>query len=207
MWQWFITSLANFELKNYATAIAIFITSLIAVVVTIIHNRNQLKLQREEFSHQKDIKRSEALTLLRLKSLDLQESFWKDQRLIVARHLIANDHGYAMLEQVLAKRNLTEACTVSTSEYEMLEAIDAFYAAVARLHALKLTLNKFQGNDADSENMIAGTFGFWMQILQRDDTTPGQRRELKKYVERFWPSVSNSVPSDVDFGALRRNTI
>ena len=190
---------AAFALKDYATAISIFITSILAVLVTWMHNRNQVKIQAEEFSHQKEIKRKESHALLRLKALDVHAAFWNDSEM--ARRMISNDREYAELAKALEARTATTECDVSTEDYLKLELIDRFYAAVMRLHRLKEALATF-GDDKDSEKMILDSYGYWVEILRRPAGQKGNRAELKKYLVRFWPGIAESISADARYGAL-----
>jgi len=194
----------NFELKDYATAISIFITSLLAVLVTYLHNRFQKRQQQAEFEHQKLIKQKESHAILRLKAVDVHEAFWNSEKMFAARQMISNEDDYEKLEEILTMRMKDIECKLSPAQYEKLELVDRFYSGIMRLRRLQGALLAF-GEDADSDKMISDCYGYWVEILDRPkngETGRGDRIALREYLSRFWPGIVGGLPEKSNFGAL-----
>lgn len=184
----------QFALKDYATAISIFVTSLLAVVVTWLHNR-----------YQKAINRKEAHAELRLKAIDVHAEFWNSSEMAAARRLISSEPEYHKLKISLDSRLAATECTLGAEGYQHLELVDRFYSAVMRLRRLEVSLAAF-GSDKESELMIRECYGYWVEILQRQADKPGDRESLKEYLTRFWPGIVGCLPAGETYGALAEGT-
>jgi hypothetical protein len=198
----------GFALKDYATAISIFVTTLLAVLVTYLHNRFQARQQRAEFAHQKLIKQKESHAALRLKAIDVHESFWNSEKMFEARQMISNEDDYQELEKILIARLQDVECKLKAEQYEKLELVDRFYSGIMRLRRLQGALLTF-GDDADSDEMIRDCYGYWVEILDRpknNTTGRGDRIALRDYLSRFWPGIVGGLPKTSTFGALSKRT-
>ncbi len=195
------TQSPGFMLKDYATSISILITSLLALWVTWKYNDLQMKFHADEFSHQKNMQQKEAHSALRLKAVDLHESFWDSATLGKAREMISNDSEYKRLAQVLSKRISTTECDLASEEYALLEIIDRFYSAIMRLRSLELTLSSF-GDDPQSVKMIRDCYGYWVAILDPLDDEAGERKILREYINRFWPGIVGCLPEGIIYDSL-----
>jgi hypothetical protein len=198
-------SSTDFALDKYATAIAILITSLLALGVTWKHNQYQKQAQKEEFNHQKLIEQKESHAALRLKAIDLHESFWNSEALCEARELISNESKYRTLAIALSKRTEETECNLTEEEYKLIEITDRFYSAIMRLRQLELSLATF-GDDTQSEQLIRDCYGYWVAILDRPKETDGNRDALRQYLDRFWPGIAGCLPPEVTYGAYDKNT-
>ncbi len=133
----------GFLLKDYATAIAILITSFLGLLITWLIHRYQSKHLAERFAHEKAMKRKEAHMLLRLKAIDVHDAFWSSDAMENARRLISNEADYKKIERALESRMQRVECDTKPDEYVMLEQIDGFYAAVMRMRRLRESLSTF----------------------------------------------------------------
>jgi len=178
------------QLKDFATALSIFVTSLAALLVTFWYNWQQNERQKKE-----------SLTPLTVKALDMYHYFWTEGKLAEVREMISQEESYREIAPILSKRNSMLSCEVSKEEYKILEKVDMFYAVIMGLHRLRLAMERF--GDLDEVVRIERTYGFWREILIRNNNnTEGESREaLRIYVTRFWKPVLDGINDTGRFGA------
>jgi hypothetical protein len=196
---------SSFALKDYFTGISIFVTTLLAVLVSWMHNRYQKTYQERSFLHQNEIKQKESHSLLRLKAIDVHESFWNSKEMTQARKMISNESEYRAIEPILESRISKTECNLPPEDYEKLELIDQFYSAIMRLRRIQESLSAF-GEDEQSNRMIRDCYGYWVEILDRSENDEGNRTALKDYLNRFWPGLVGCLPAGQSFGALTKST-
>ncbi|MCY2977895.1 MAG: hypothetical protein NTU79_04425 [Planctomycetota bacterium] len=185
--------------KDYFTGLAILLTSLVAVYYTLTHNQ-----------FQEDHSRKEAIANLRLRALDAHQAFWEGKAFQEARKLISVEAEYSKIEELLKQRTKDIKCLVGEqkdgkSDYDVLENIDGFYAAIMRLIRLQKTLATFGGDDG-SENMIRDCYGYWLDILRRPPGKPGNRDALVAYLRQYWLDTADFLPAVCDYGATKLRT-
>jgi hypothetical protein len=114
---------------------------------------------------------------------NLYQEFWNDEGMIEARHLINNSEGYAELEKILKKRNMTPDCNVNWEEYKILERIDNFCSVLTRVRSFGLSIRM---SDIQKELWEDLLYSLWIKKFE-------EKTELREYVKRHWPKLMQAV--------------
>ena len=110
----------------------------------------------------------------------LYKEFWELDDNARVREQISNDKAYAELEKVLKKRNDSPDNFLSEEESLMLDRLDRFLSIFARLRFWrKVGVTQYQ------KELYDISFNhYWTKKIN-------SRAELKRYIDRFWPRVTN----------------
>lgn len=110
---------------------------------------------------------------------ELYARFWTDEQIAEVRSWIACDAAYEKVRPTLGQRFKGE---VAVEEYWILERVDRFCALIIQI----VQLNPEKGNSEQKKYYSELYDRYWFDKVRT-------RRELWKYVEKFWRTLHSSV--------------
>ena len=110
----------------------------------------------------------------------LYKEFWDAPGNAIVREQISNDAEYKTLAPILVRRNKSPNNSLSSEESEALDRLDRFLSIFARLRFWrKVGMSKYQ-----KELYRISFTHYWAEKIN-------SREELKEYIDRYWPKVTN----------------